>query len=1111
MTAPRHSRPSPRKRLRKIASSLATLSLVGAGITVAATSAAAAEIPEDFQTCSLLGTDTPPTGVGAVERTEYNGFTSYTGGDIHAGAGVSEFEGLTVTAGDFYLKDADDILNIGSAIGSEIRPADGKDALLIGGEVIRSGEQRFEIAGDVYTARIGGTSDDAFSAGMYDAANVTENVGQHSALTTENYSPTYDFSTHGPKVDELSTALPSEGVEGTVSVSDSILTLDAEGLGAPDEPVNFWLSASDLESIMQIDVVNISSTQPVVINVDGDSPSIGSPVFNVSYTDVDGDFLPTNSTFPWRIDTFQGLGYAANFLWNFGSETDVSIDGNSQFVGTILAPYADVHADTSLNGQVMTNKDFYFGDGGKGSGYELHSFPWTGCVTSTSDNGSGTFQISKEISGVDSDLFDADDEFEVTYTVDGEEAGDSLIITADGAIVDGPEFDEGTEVVFDEVTPEDVNGAIFKDFTIEIDGQETDTLVVEEDANHEIVVTNRYVPTGGFTLHKRVDAEVDIPEGTEFTFDVTIGDDTELVTLIDSESQTFRGIELGTEITIAENSPDLDGFSWAGVEFQAPSITDPQVDGNTLSFILAGEGSDHTINAINSFTADEPATGSFALQKEVDAGGDFPDDTTFDFDVTIGDDDPEAISLSAGEFSDSFTDIDEGTEVTIAETTPSVDGYDWNSVTFSGGSGIQEGNSYTFTVDANDELTIIATNSFTEQEELTGSFNIHKELEGEGAELIDPETRFDVAYATSDGDDGTLTILANGNSVDGPELPEGTEVTFTEVTPDDIDGVVFEGSSIAIDGDETDTLTIGDATTAEVILTNTYSVEEVPTGGFTLEKAVEADGDFPENVDFDFDVTIGDDTESVTLGADETQDFIDIAFGTEVTISEDETTVDNYEWEGVTFSEGDNGDNTATFILDEATMGITVTATNTYSAVEQTTGTFNIHKVVEGEGADLVGPDTEFTVDYTVNGDDADESLIIIADGTVVEGPKLNSGDEVVFDEAAPADVDGAEFENSAITIDGQETSTLTIGEDTDAEVIVINTYSTTDEDPNGAENGEDHPKDDEKEAPKSVEDDDGGFLPRTGSEIATYGLAALLMLGAGTAIITGIRRKNHG
>src|SRR5699024_12745871 len=84
MTEPRHTRPSPRKRLRKIASSLATLSLVGTGITVAATSAAAAEIPEDFQTCSLLGTDTPPTGVGAVERTEYNGFTSYTGGDIHA-------------------------------------------------------------------------------------------------------------------------------------------------------------------------------------------------------------------------------------------------------------------------------------------------------------------------------------------------------------------------------------------------------------------------------------------------------------------------------------------------------------------------------------------------------------------------------------------------------------------------------------------------------------------------------------------------------------------------------------------------------------------------------------------------------------------------------------------------------------------------------------------------------------------------------------------------------------------------------------------------------------------------------------------------------------------
>src|SRR5699024_12128517 len=143
----------------------------------------------------------------------------------------------------------------------------------------------------------------------------------------------------------------------------------------------------------------------------------------------------------------------------------------------------DVHADTSLNGQVMTNKDFYFGDGGKGSGYELHSFPWTGCVTSTSDNGSGTFQISKDISGVDSDLFDADDEFEVTYTVDGEEAGDALIITADGAIVDGAEIDEGTEVVFVEVTAVDVKRSIFKDFTIPLDGLETYYIEFDEDSN----------------------------------------------------------------------------------------------------------------------------------------------------------------------------------------------------------------------------------------------------------------------------------------------------------------------------------------------------------------------------------------------------------------------------------------------------------------------------------------------------------------------------------------------------------------------------------------------------------------------------------------------------
>src|SRR5699024_3759910 len=645
------------------------------------------------------------------------------------------------------------------SVGSKFLPGDDQLMLAVGGDLdISSGNTTSVQVGRVPEAEgrymVQGTLSDPakVDVGIEDSYNLSStpanNFGNKVSAGSEELrdaSPTGDYTWDGGEWEPLI----------------------FEGDGFSDLQV-FEISSSTLSNIKAIDFNNIPENASIVVNVDGDDATV-DPALGYSLNGV----LVQPMT--------EAAGhFAAHTLWNFheASNIEIGIENGSdgQFLGSLLVGNSEGTLKTfeSTNGRVYTAGDFET----RGEGIEIHNYPFVGylpfsCIPEADDNGSGTFQISKEISGVDSDLFDADDEFEVTYTVDGEEAGDSLIITADGAIVDGPEFDEGTEVVFDEVTPEDVNGAIFKDFTIEIDGQETDTLVVEEDANHEIIVTNRYVPTGGFTLHKRVDAEVDIPEGTEFTFDVTIGDHTELVTLIDSESHTFRGIEFGTEITIAENSPDLDGFSWAGVRFQAPSITDRQVDGNSLSCILAGEGSDHTINAINSFTADEPATGSFALQKEVDAGGDFPDDTTFDFDVTIGDDDPEAISLSAGEFSDSFTDIDEGTEVTIAETTPSVEGYDWNSVTFSGGRGIQEGNSYTFTVDANDELTIIATNSFTEQEELTGSFNIHKELEGEGAELIDPETRFDVAYATSDGDDGTLTILANGNSVDGPELPEG--------------------------------------------------------------------------------------------------------------------------------------------------------------------------------------------------------------------------------------------------------------------------------------------------------------------------------------------------
>lgn len=72
--------------------------------------------------------------------------------------------------------------------------------------------------------------------------------------------------------------------------------------------------------------------------------------------------------------------------------------------------------------------------------------------------------------------------------------------------------------------------------------------------------------------------------------------------------------------------------------------------------------------------------------------------------------------------------------------------------------------------------------------------------------------------------------------------------------------------------------------------------------------------------------------------------------------------------------------------------------------------TFRVHKVVTGEAAELVPADTDFTVDWEVTaGPDAGQSgtLVVPADGTVVDGPQLLAGDEIAFTEGALPEVDG--------------------------------------------------------------------------------------------------------
>src|SRR5699024_6654239 len=91
-----------------------------------------------------------------------------------------------------------------------------------------------------------------------------------------------------------------------------------------------------------------------------------------------GGLPPTTvEEFPWRLDVFAFAGYSQRILWNFIEADSLSLDGSEQWSGTVLAPSADLYAHTSINGQVLVGGNFEF----DGNGTEIHSFPWTGCVT----------------------------------------------------------------------------------------------------------------------------------------------------------------------------------------------------------------------------------------------------------------------------------------------------------------------------------------------------------------------------------------------------------------------------------------------------------------------------------------------------------------------------------------------------------------------------------------------------------------------------------------------------------------------------------------------------------------------------------------------------------
>src|SRR5699024_1586371 len=117
---------------------------------------------------------------------------------------------------------------------------------------------------------------------------------------------------------------------------------------------------------------------------------------------------------------------------------------------------------------------------------------------------------------------------------------------------------------------------------------------------------------------------------------------------------------------------------------------------------------------------------------------------------------------------------------------------------------------------------------------------------------------------------------------------------------------------------------------------------------------------------------------------------------------------------------------------------------------EPDTGGFAVHKELTGDAADEVPAQTAFTVQYsyTLEGEDTTDTLQIEASGAVVDGPQeLPEGTEVTFAEVNLPTIEGIEWTEPVISIDGVQTDTLVIAAGKVAEVVVTNTATPVEED----------------------------------------------------------------
>ncbi|GAA3228201.1 DUF5979 domain-containing protein [Oerskovia jenensis] len=651
-------------------------------------------------------------------------------------------------------------------------------------------------------------------------------------------------------------------------------------------------------------------------------------------------------------------------------------------------------------------------------------------LTNTASAQVGGFSIAKALTGLAAGQVPADTEFTVAYTVtvDGTATQGTMKVLADGTVVDGPQdLPVGAVVTFTEIDLPVVPGVVwgapsFDPASVTIADGESSRVTLTNTADAAVV------PVGGFALQKVVaNAPAGmVPADTEFTVAYSYeldGAPLSGTLTVRADGAVVDGpqnLPAGTVVTFGEVSlPDVDGVVWGAPVFSPASL-------------VVGANENAKVTLTN--TAEEARAGGFSMAKsvtgeaadQVPAGTEFTVRYAYDLDgvPTTG-----TMTVKAdGTVVDGPQNLREGTVVTFEEIAlPAVDGVVWGTPVFSPAS---------LVIGADEKAAVTLTN--TALDAPAGGFSLAKAVTGLAADTVPDATEFTVRYTYDLGGvttTGTLAVTADGTVVDGPQnLPVGTVVTFTELAPPSVDGVVW-GTPVFSPA----SVTIADGENALVTVTNTANAVVVPLGGFSMAKELtgEAVGRVPAGTEFTatYEYTIDGATLGGTLTLPADGRVVDgpqnLVAGTVVTFTEiTPAHVVGVEWGTPVFSPASvtigSGENTAVTLTNTANLAV---------------GTFSVAKVVTGEAAGLVPAGTSFTVEYSYEQDGQAQTgtLAGLTDGTSVPFPgDLVEGTVVTLGEVNLPDLDGVVWGTPVFSPD-----VVTIGADETVEVTLTNTAST--------------------------------------------------------------------